>query len=260
VPLAIRVIPCLLLKEWGIVKTVRFDEETYIGCPINAVRVFNANNVDELILLDILATPKGRSVFTNILTQVADESFMPITVGGGIRKLADIREMLQHGADKVTINTAAVEDPDLIRAAAEKFGRQCIVVSIDVRRNNDGAFEVFTRRGTRATGIDPVEHALQMERSGAGEILLNSIDRDGTWQGYDVELIQRVASEASIPLIACGGAGKLEHFADAVQDGGASAVCAGSFFLFHGKRRGILINYPSRDRLREVLGHDRVRH
>jgi cyclase len=249
----------LLLKEWGIVKTVRFEKETYIGCPINAVRVFNANNVDELILLDILATPKGRVVFTDILTQITDESFMPITVGGGIRSQDDIREMLRHGADKVTVNTAAVVDPGFIKAAAAKFGRQCIVVSIDVRREGNGSCQVYTERGTTRTGLDPVEHAIHMEELGAGEILLNSIDRDGTWEGYDVDLIRRVSEAVSVPVIACGGAGRLEHFADAVDRGGASAVSAGSFFLFHGKRRGILINYPSPKRLQTVLGSHRVR-
>ncbi|HIF31721.1 MAG: AglZ/HisF2 family acetamidino modification protein [Pirellulaceae bacterium] len=257
--LAIRIIPCLLLKEWGIVKTVRFDEETYIGCPINAVRVFNANNVDELILLDILATPKGRGIFTEILTQITDESFMPITVGGGIRKQDDIREMLQHGADKIAINTAAVDDPGCIKAASAKFGRQCIVVSIDVRRTEGNVGEVFTQRGRKPTGLDPVDHAIHMEELGAGEILLNSIDRDGTWDGYDVDLIRRVSEAVSIPVVACGGAGELQHFADAVDIGGASAVCAGSFFLFHGSRRGILINFPSRNQLSSVLGKHRVR-
>lgn len=257
--LAVRVIPCLLLKEWGIVKTVRFAEETYIGCPINAVRVFNASNVDELILLDILATPKGRAVFTDILTQITDESFMPITVGGGLRSQNDIREMLQHGADKVSINTAAVDDPNFIRVAAAKFGCQCIVVSIDVRREKDGRFQVFTQRGMKPTGLDPVQHAIHMQELGAGEILLTSIDRDGTWEGYDVDLIRRVSDAVSIPVVACGGAGQLQHFADAVDEGRASAVSAGSIFLFHGKRRGILINYPARNRLRTILGNHRVR-
>lgn len=256
--LAVRVIPCLLLKEWGVVKTVKFDTETYIGCPINAVRVFNANDVDELILLDILATKKGRAVFTDILRQIADESFMPITVGGGVSTLDDIRDMLQHGADKVAINTAAAERTDFIRDAAEKYGRQCIVVSIDVRRVK-GKYEVFTRRGAHATGLDPVAHAQRVAEFGAGEILLNSIDRDGTWEGYDIPLLRQVADAVSIPVVACGGAGELEHFASAVDQGHASAVSAGSFFLFHGRRRGILINYPTRDRLKSVLGSERVR-
>lgn len=256
---AIRVIPCLLLREWGIVKTVRFAEETYIGCPINAVRVFNASNVDELILLDIVATRKGRTVFTDILTQIADESFMPITVGGGVRNQDDLREMLKHGADKVAINTAAVENPDFIGEAASRFGCQCVVVSIDVRRDADARPRVYTHRGKTPADVDPVDHARRMEQLGAGEILLNSIDRDGTWEGYDIDLVRRVADAVTIPVIACGGAGRLEDFADAVDNGHASAVCAGSFFLFHGKRRGILINYPSRRQLQKTLGANRAR-
>ena len=204
-------------------------------------------------------TPKGRAVFTDILTQITDESFMPITVGGGIRSLDDIREMLHHGADKITINTVAVEKPDFINAAAKKFGGQCIVVSIDVRKEHDGRWQVYSHGGTKPTALDPVAHAVHMEQLGAGEILLNSIDRDGTWDGYDVELIRRVTDAVSIPLVACGGAGQLEHFADAVDEGRASAVCAGSFFLYHGRRRGILINYPPRQRLQQFLGEHRVR-
>lgn len=258
-PSTIRVIPCLLLKEWGIVKTVRFRDETYIGCPTNAVRVFNANDVDELILLDILATRNGRTVSTEILSQIADETFMPITVGGGIRTFDDIRDILKHGADKVCINTAACEQPEFVREAAGRFGGQCVVVSIDAKREPDGSYGVYTHRGTTRTGLDPVSHAIQMQDLGAGEIFLNSIDRDGTWEGYDLELLKQVCDAVTIPVIACGGAGKLEHFAEAVSIGNASAVSAGSFFLYHGRRRGILINYPSRDQLQTVLGQERIR-
>ena len=258
-PSTIRVIPCLLLKEWGIVKTVRFRDETYIGCPINAVRVFNANDVDELILLDILATEENRAPLTDVLSQIADESFMPIAVGGGIRTFDHIRDMLMHGADKVCINTAACEHPEFIREAAERFGSQCIVVSIDARRKPDGSYSVHTRRGTKPSGLDPVGHARRMQDNGAGELLLHSIDRDGTWEGYDLELLRQVTDAVSIPVIASGGAGKLEHFAAAVTAGGASAVSAGSFFLYHTRRRGILINFPPRDKLRAALGPERVR-
>lgn len=255
----IRVIPCLLLREWGIVKTVRFRDETYIGCPINAVRVFNANDVDELILLDIMATNEDRTALTDVLSQIADESFMPITVGGGIRSSEQIREMLKHGADKVCINTAACETPDFIREASDKFGSQCLVVSIDTRRESDGSYGVYTRRGTTGTGLDPVDHAVRMQELGAGEILLNSIDQDGTWEGYDLKMLQRVSDAVTIPVIACGGAGKLEHFVEAVSIGHASAVSAGSFFLYHGRRRGILINYPSREKLQTLFGQERIR-
>ncbi len=257
--LSIRVIPTLLLKDWGIVKTVRFGKETYIGCPINAVRVFNSNNVDELILLDIQATRQGRGPNPEVVTQIADEACMPITMGGGIRDLETVRLMLNSGADKVCINTAAVEEPEFVQQAAARFGSQCVVVSIDVKKRWNGKFEVFTRRGRRRTGLSPVQHAVQMEQLGAGEILINSVDRDGTWGGYDLPMLKQVADAVNVPVIACGGAGKLQDFADAVHVGGASAVSAGSFFLYHGRRRGILITFPTRDELQTVLGDERLR-
>lgn len=257
--LSIRVIPTLLLKDWGIVKTVRFNKETYIGCPINAVRVFNSNNVDELILLDIQATRQGRGPDPEIVTQIADEACMPITIGGGIRDLETVRSMLNSGADKVCINTAAVEDPHFVEQAAGRFGSQCVVVSIDVKKRWRGGHEVYTRRGRQRTRLSPVEHAIHMEELGAGEILLNSVDRDGTWEGYDLELLHEVADAVNVPVIACGGAGKLQDFADAVHVGGASAVSAGSYFLYHGRRRGILITFPTRDQLQSIFGEERMR-
>ena len=234
-----RVIPTLLLKDWGIVKTVKFSDETYIGCPINAVRVFNAMHVDELILLDIIATQHQRAPLTEIALQITEEATMPITVGGGLTTLHDIRETLKCGADKVCINTKACEEPQFIREASARFGSQCIVVSIDAKRTRKGSFEVYSHSGKQAVGIDPVSHAVRMQQLGAGEILLNSIDRDGTWEGYDLELLRDVTNAVSVPVIACGGAGQLQHFTDAVDTAQASAVSAGSFFLFHGRRRGI---------------------
>jgi len=257
----VRVIPCLLMRmrDWGIVKTIRFQDETYIGCAINAVRVFDAKDVDELLLLDIDATLDGRIPNLEIIAEIADESSMPITVGGGIRTLEHVREVLKSGADKIVVNSIAAEDPDFIRQAAGRFGGQCIVVSIDARRNGNGSYQVYTRRGRQETGLDPVQHALRMQELGAGEILLNSIDRDGTWDGYDLELLRQVSDTVSIPVVACGGAGKLQDFADAVNIGHASAVSAGSFFLYHTRRRGILITFPTREELQNVLGTERVR-
>ena len=257
----VRVIPCLLMRmrDWGIVKTIRFQDETYIGCAINAVRVFDAKNVDELLLLDIEATLDGRIPDPEIIAEIADESTMPITVGGGIRKLAHVREVLKSGADKIVINSIATEDPEFIRQAAGRFGSQCIVVSIDVKLDRKGRYEVLTRRGRQPTGLDPLQHARRVQELGAGEILLNSIDRDGTWDGYDLELLRLVSDAVSIPVIACGGAGTVQDFADAVNIGRASAVSAGSFFLYHTRRRGILITYPSRGELQNALGHERVR-
>ncbi|MBQ18652.1 MAG: imidazole glycerol phosphate synthase subunit HisF [Planctomycetaceae bacterium] len=254
----VRVIPALLLTDRGIVKTVRFDEETYIGCPINAVRVFNANDVDELILLDIQATGQGRRPDPERIREIADESLMPITVGGGLRDIEAVREMLACGADKIVLNSAAIEIPDLVSQCAGRFGSQCIVVSIDARRDGD-RWEVFTRRGTTATGRSPRELAVEMQEQGAGEILINSIDRDGTWDGYDLELVESVATAVGVPVIACGGAGSVEDLGRAVAEGAASAVAAGSLFLFHGRRRGILITFPTREELSRVLGPENVR-
>ncbi len=255
----IRVIPVLLLKDWGLEKSIRFRDPVYIGSPINAARVFNGRNVDELILLDIVATKKKRGPILETISQITAEAFMPVTVGGGIRSIDMIRELLHTGADRVTINTCAVEDPSVVTAGAECFGNQCIVVSIDVKKHDDSSYEVYTHGGRKATGLDPVEHALHMQERGAGEILLTSIDQDGTMEGYDLELIQRVADVLTIPVISCGGAGSVKHLADAVFIGHASAVASGAFFLFFGPRRTVLITYPTDEELTEHLEPDLIR-
>lgn len=255
----IRVIPLLLLRHWGIEKSIRFGELVYIGSPINAARVFNGRNVDELILVDIVATAEGRGPRTEIIRQIAEETNMPLSAGGGIRDVGQIRDLLAAGADRVVINTAAVENPLLIRAGAEQFGSQCIVVSIDARRRDDGRYEAFIHGGKTAVGRDPLDLALAAQELGAGEILLTSIDRDGTMSGYDLELTRRVADALTIPVIACGGAGSVAHMAQAVNEGHASAVAAGAFFLFYGRRRTVLITYPTDDELRIHLGAERVR-
>lgn len=251
--LKIRVIPVLLLKKEGLVKTVQFKNPTYIGDPINAVRIFNTKEVDELILLDIAATIEKKSFPLKLISQIAEECFMPLTFGGGVRSLEDIEQLLKAGVEKVSINTLAVRNPLFIQQAAEAFGSQSILVSIDVKRRTDGAYEIFSEGGVHPTGKDPVEFAQQMEEYGAGEIFLNSIDRDGTMSGYDLELIKKVASNVSIPVIACGGAGKMEHLARAVSDAQVQAVAAGSFFVFHGRRRAVLINFPTKKELEEVF-------
>ncbi len=253
----VRVIPVLLLRNWGLEKSIRFDTPKYVGCPINAARVFNGHNVDELVLLDIIATREDRGPQKEVVREIADESFMPFTVGGGIKTVDMMWDMLQAGADRVVINTAAIEHPELITEGAERFGRQCMVVSIDVRKNEAGEHKVFTRAGTRAASMDPVETAQRMEEAGAGEIFLTSIDQDGTMEGYDIPLIRSVADAVSIPVIACGGAGSVEHLAEAVYEGHASAVAAGAFFLFYGRRRTVLITYPKDE---ELIQHFRPEH
>lgn len=255
----VRVIPVLLLKHWGLEKSIVFDNNVYIGSPINAVRVFNARNADELILLDIVAGEEDRGPQTEVIAQIAEEAHMPLTVGGGIRDLDTMARLLDAGVDRLAINTAAVENPALIGLGAERFGSQCMVVSMDARREKDGRYQVYTRGGAQPTGRTPVDLARELEAVGAGEILLTAIDRDGGMSGYDVDLIRTVSDAVAIPVIACGGAGNVSDFRDAVDAGHASAVAAGAFFLFFGARRTVLITYPDDDALSNALGPGRVR-
>lgn len=247
--LSVRVIPCLLLRNQGLVKTVKFQHPTYVGDPINAIRIFNEKEVDELVFLDISATVEGRGPNWPILADIAGEAFMPLAYGGGIRSVADARRVLSLGFEKVVVNTAAVEDPTLVAQLAAEFGSQSVVVSIDVKKSFLGQYQLLTRSGTGKTGRDPVDFAIEAQRRGAGEIFLNAIDRDGTMAGYDTALLRAVTSKVGVPVIACGGAGKLADFSAALTDGGASAVAAGSMFVFHGKHRAVLITYPAPDDL-----------
>ena len=248
-----RVLPCLLLDRERLVKTVQFKDPSYIGDPINAVRIFNTKEVDELVLVDITATFEKRKPSFELIAKISDECRMPLTAGGGIRSHEDIARLLSIGVEKVVINSLAMENPDFIQEAAERAGSQAIVVSIDVQRHADGRYEAFSQGVRKASGLHPVAWAKTVEEKGAGEIFLNSIDRDGTMRGYDVELIRQVSEAVSIPVIACGGAGKLEDFREAVHAGGASAVAAGSFFVCHGRRRAVLINFPTKKELESVL-------
>lgn len=251
--LATRVIPCLLLSGLGLVKTVKFRDPKYVGDPRNAVKIFNEKEVDELVILDIMATPgKTRPQF-DLVREIVSEAFMPVACGGGIRSVEDARVMLQLGVEKVVMNTAAVEDATLARDAAREFGSQSVVVCMDVKRSLLGRHELYTHGGRRKTKLEPVAFAKRMEDTGVGEIIVNSIDRDGTMAGYDLALIHSVTSAVRIPVIACGGAGKLDDFRRAVLEGGASAVAAGSLFVFHGKQRAVLINYPSPEEIRETF-------
>jgi len=228
----IRVMPTLLFKEVGLVKGVGFDSWRRVGSAMQAVKVYNMREVDELVYLDVTATTDKRPPDFESVDELADECFMPLTVGGGVRTVDDVRRLLQVGADKVAVNTAAVENPAVIREMAQRFGSQCVVVSIDARRRADGTHEAYTHAGTVATGRDPVSLAQEVEALGAGEILLTSIERDGTMTGYDVELTRRVSEAVSIPVIASGGAGTYAHMAEVLRDGRASAVAAASMFHF----------------------------
>jgi len=247
-----RVIPCLLLRNGGLVKTVKFENPKYIGDPINAVRIFNDKEVDELAFLDISATPTGTQPNFDLIADIASEAFMPFAYGGGITTLEQIKRLFATGVEKVILNSAASHDPSLISRAAEHAGSQSVVVSIDVRKSWLRKHSVLTRCGTVDLKINPVDYAKKAEAAGAGEILLTSVDRDGTMSGYDLELVEAVARAVSIPVIASGGAGSLEDFHSAIASG-ASAVAAGSLFVFHGRHRAVLITYPEYGELEKVL-------
>lgn len=230
--LKVRIIPTLLFKDLGLVKGVAFDSWRRVGTIMPAVKVYNIRQVDELIVLDITATLNGRSPDYDEVREFSAECFVPLTMGGGIRSIEDIKMLLRAGADKVSINSAAYKHPELITAAAERFGSQCVVVSIDARKGVGGGYRCHSHCGTRDTGLDPGDWAEQMEQRGAGEILITSIDQDGVTNGYDIDLIRRVTNRVSIPVIASGGAGNYEHLYAALNVGGASAVAAASMFHF----------------------------
>jgi imidazole glycerol-phosphate synthase subunit HisF len=249
-----RVIPCLLLKNRGLVKTVKFKDPKYLGDPINIVKIFNDKEVDELIFLDITATLEHKRPAFDLLSKITSECFMPLGFGGGIRNLEDVKTIQGLGVEKICINSYAVERPSFITEVAQTIGSQSVVVSLDVKKNLLGKYTVHTHAGTKATGLDPVKFAVRMEELGAGELLVNSIDCDGTMQGYDLDLIGRVAAAVNIPVVACGGAGKVQDLADAVKKGGASAAAAGSLFVFQGPLRAVLISYPSPQELAAYFG------
>lgn len=245
-----RVIPCLLLKGSGLVKTVRFAEPKYVGDIINAVRIFNDKEVDEICILDITAQP-GR-INWDLVGKTASEAFMPMCYGGGVTSVDDVKRLLKAGIEKVSINSAAHDNARLIEMAAKEVGSQSIVASIDVKKSLLGKYLVVSHGGKRKQSTDPVTWAKSVERAGAGEILLTSVDRDGTQTGYDLDLVQKVAAAVRIPVIASGGAGKVQHFSEAIR-AGASAVAAGSLFVFHGPHRAVLITYPERTELTKWL-------
>ena len=230
--LKIRIIPCLDVKDGRVVKGVNFVDLKDAGDPVEQARLYDAAGADELTFLDITASSDNRDTLYDVVRRTAEQCFMPLTVGGGVRAVEDIRKLLLAGADKVSINTAAVKTPEFVREAAEKFGSQCIVVAIDAKQVSPGRFEIFTHGGRNATGIDAVAWARRMESYGAGEILLTSMDRDGTRVGYDLPLTRAVADAVNVPIIASGGVGSLEHLVEGVKQGHASAVLAASIFHF----------------------------
>lgn len=227
-----RIIPCLDVKDGRVVKGVNFVELVDAGDPVEQAKLYDAQGADELCFLDITASSDNRGILYDVISRVAEQCFMPLTVGGGVRTIEDIRQLLLAGADKVSINTEAVKRPEFVREAAEKFGSQCIVVAIDAKSVGDNKFEIFTHGGRNATGIDAVAWAQKMADYGAGEILLTSMDRDGTKQGVNIALTKAISEAVSIPVIASGGVGELAHFSEAVIHGKADAVLAASVFHF----------------------------
>lgn len=251
--LATRVMPCLLMDRGALVKTVQFKKPVYVGDPVNAVRIFNQKEVDELLLIDIAATTEKRGIDFETLEKVVTECFMPICYGGGVNNLADMRRLYHLGIEKVSLSSAAIQRPSLIREAADEFGSQAVVVTLDVKKNLFGKYTVRTHQGKIDTKQPAVDVARNMADVGAGEILLYAIDRDGTWSGFDLHLIQEVSHAVSIPVIACGGAGELVHLRAAVNEAGASAVAIGSMAVFQAKDLGVLIKFPTRRQQEETF-------
>lgn len=248
-----RVIPVLLLRGKGLVKTVKFKDPKYIGDPINSVRIFNEKEVDELVFLDITATPEGRGPDFDLLADIAGEAFMPMAYGGGVSSLDQVQRIFALGFEKIVIDTAAYGAPQLIRDAVAIYGSQSIVGCVDVRRTLLGRYELHSHAGKTRQSMGLLEHVSVLEQLGVGEIIVNSVDRDGTQSGYDLKLLQQVSSTVSVPVVACGGASGLDDFVAAVEQGGASAVAAGSLFVFVGPHRAVLINYPDRAELARRL-------
>lgn len=248
-----RIIPCLQLIDQALVKTVQFGKYGYIGDPINTVRIFNELEVDELCFLDIRASIEKRSTNLKILAEIANECFMPLSYGGGITEAETAKKILSIGFEKIVINTAAFANPTLITQIAEHSGNQSVIGSLDVKKSLLGKYQVFSHDGTIKTNLNPVEWAQQLESLGAGELLLTSMDRDGTWKGFDIELTRVISDAVSIPVIANGGAGSIDHIGQVVHEGRASAVALGSMVVYQAKGMGVLVNFPDKKELMKKL-------
>jgi cyclase len=251
--LKVRVIPVLLLRQRGLVKSIRFKDHIYVGDPVNAIRIFNEKEVDELVVLDIDCSRQGAEPNYDLIRDFASECFMPLSYGGGIQSAAQARRLFGIGVEKVIVNQQTLSNPQLVREIADIAGSSSAVVCIDVKKTLFGGYRVYDHKTGKTTNIDPRAHAESLAKLGAGEVIVNSVDCDGMREGYDLELIRQVAQAVDVPVIACGGAGKLQHMVDAVKQGGASAVAAGSMFVFHGKWRAVLITYPNYDELERAF-------
>ena len=248
-----RVIPVLLFQDGSLVKGEKFKKHKYVGDPVNAVRIFNEKEVDELVLLDISATAGKRDPDYALIEDMASEAFMPMAYGGGIRSVSQVEKLFRCGVEKVIINSEFAVRPELIRDCSQVAGSQSIVVSIDVKKSLLGRYEVMTCNGKNRIGLDPVSYAVKAQEMGAGELVVTAIDREGTESGFDLELINQVASVVDIPVVAQGGAGRLSDLKEAVCSANASAVAVGSYFTFHGKHKAVLLTYPAYEELEELF-------
>ena len=240
-----RVIPVLLLHNKGLVKTVNFGKSTYLGDPMNAVKIFNDLKVDEIVLLDIDATKENRSISVDLVKEIGEEANMPFSVGGGIKDLDTIKKLTHAGAERVILSSHAIENPDFVRQAADYFGASTICVCIDYKKRWGGKHKIYTRSGEKKSGKDIKTLAIEMQDAGAGEVIIQSIDKDGAMTGYDLEMIKQVSSAVTIPVIALGGAGSISDMEQGHKSAFASGLAAGSFFVFKGAHRGVLIQYPN---------------
>jgi len=251
--IAARVIPVLLIQDQDLVKTVKFRSPVYVGDPRNAVRIFSEREVDELVILDISATAQSRSPQFELIQEIVSEAFVPIAYGGGIRSVEEARTIFSLGVEKVVLNSIAIESPHIVSEMAAAFGSQSVVVCIDVRTSLFGTKQVYGRSGSKASGHQPADFARRMTDLGAGELIVSSIDRDGTRTGYDGELVRSITSLVDVPVVALGGASRIEDLASVVNDYGAAAAAAGSLFVFHGPHQAVLINYPEHDVLNRIF-------
>jgi cyclase len=248
-----RVIPCLQLIDESLVKTVKFDNHGYIGDPINTVRIFNELEVDELCFLDIRATKDNRPPNFKILSEIANECFMPLSYGGGVKDADTAKRILSIGFEKIVLNTAAYDQPKLVTEIANHSGNQSIIGSIDVKKNIFGKYQVYTNDGTRKRELDPITWAQQLESLGAGELLLTSMDRDGTWKGFDTDLLKSITESVNIPVIANGGAGSVQHISEVIKKSNVSAVALGSMVVYQAQGLGVLVNFPDKEVLKTIL-------
>jgi len=248
-----RVIPCLLLEGDRLVKTVNFKRASYIGDPVNTARIFNELEVDELTLLDISATNLGKSPNFEILKELANECFMPLAYGGGINNFEDAKKIFKIGIEKIIINSATFTNPSFISKLADYFGNQAVVASIDIKKNFFGNYQLFSNSGKKKQKLNPIAWAQQLEILGAGEILLTAIHREGTWNGFDIDIIEKISNAVSIPVIAHGGAASINDIGKAVKIGGASAVSLGSMVVYQNKGMGVLVNFPDSQKLKQIL-------